>query len=522
MTDDNTSKLGKLLTQKGIITDQQFEQACEELEKLIENESKDVSLTNILIEKGYTTIHKIEQAFKDEGIFDNIPEEVRALIGKEENYIGRYVKIKEIGRGGMGQVFKAYDTSLKRFVAIKLMDSVSDDSRARFLREAETLAQLRHPNIVPVYEIGVHNGKFFIAMQFIDGTTLDLLIGRLAVRDYMKIAENISGAIEYAHSNNIVHRDLKPQNILIDKNGATYVTDFGIAKKIESTMTQTGDILGTPHYMSPEQAQGNKIDTSTDIYSLGATLYHCVTGQKPFESDSGLHLINKIVENDPESPTKINPKIHKDVSLIIMKCLQKDPLRRYKTISELKDDLNRYNNGEPVLARPVSPIYMLSKKIRKNRAILAIVSVIILISVIGTIFLTDIVNSLYGNIALHHLELGNNHYEFINNARSPEARREIPDRVEKALLEFSKAIELDKKLGEAYLKRGNLHIWVNDFTSALTDFTNCTNYSPNISESYYMLILTKWVSQYLDFYYKRVPTSIDEINLLKSYIKKLK
>jgi eukaryotic-like serine/threonine-protein kinase len=280
-------------------------------------------------------------------------------------YFGDYELIKELGRGGMGIVYKARQISLNRLVALKLLKSdilASDEERRRFQNEAEAVAFLDHPRIVPIYEVGEHDGRQYFSMKFVDGPSLDKRLADFAPdpKAIARLVETAARAMQHAHQRGILHRDLKPANILLDDGGQPHITDFGLAKRIESNseMTVSGAILGTPSYMAPEQASGRRgaVSTATDIYGLGAVLYALLTGRPPFRGNTVVETIRLVQEHVPAAPSKFNPSISRDLDAICLKCLEKDPSRRYASAQALADDLHCCFRFRPIAARRVSPI----------------------------------------------------------------------------------------------------------------------------------------------------------------------
>jgi serine/threonine-protein kinase len=274
--------------------------------------------------------------------------------------LGDYELLEEIGRGGMGVVYRAQQLSLNREVAIKMIlrdRLASDTERIRFFAEARATAQLQHPGIVPVYDVGEIDGRPYFAMQFLRGKTLLELIttGQLDQREAARHLEKITRAVQFAHASGILHRDIKPSNILIDESGEARLTDFGLAKQTDSaeSLTRTGVVLGTPTYMSPEQASGRmgEIGPASDIYSLGSVLYHALTGRPPFTAKSTMDVLLQVLEQDPPNPRLIDPKIDRDLEMIVVRCLQKPPELRYASAHALADDLAAYRNDEPISAR---------------------------------------------------------------------------------------------------------------------------------------------------------------------------
>ena len=287
---------------------------------------------------------------------------------------GDYQLLEQIGRGGMGVVYRARQISLNRIVALKMVrDShlASPMVLRRFLIEAEAAAKLEHPNIVRIYAISEVEGQHFFSMRLIDGDGLDRKIEdgeyevpkgktRLTGRDkgqekIARLMATVARAVHYAHERGVLHRDLKPSNILIDKDGQPHLTDFGLAKIADQKVSVTPGtaVLGTPGYMSPEQALGSVSERAGDIYSLGAILYELLTGKPPFEGPTAMEILRRTKEEEPVSPRRTNPRIDDDLITICLKCIEKDPVQRYVSAEALADDLERWVRNEPIRARPV-------------------------------------------------------------------------------------------------------------------------------------------------------------------------
>ena len=273
---------------------------------------------------------------------------------------GDYELVEEIGRGGMGVVYRALQKSLGRTVAIKMLlrrDLASPADLARFRSEAEAAAQLDHPGIVSIFEVGEWDGHPFYSMQFVEGTTLAkrLLEGPLPDREAASLAAKVADAVQAAHARGVLHRDLKPSNILIDSAGEPHVSDFGLAKRLaaDESVTHTGAILGTPCYMSPEQAAGSRGDVGpvSDVWSLGAILYQMLTGRPPFQASSPMDTLLAVLEADPPVPRSIDRRIDRDLEMIALKSLQKPQELRYASAAQLAADLRAFLAGEPVAAR---------------------------------------------------------------------------------------------------------------------------------------------------------------------------
>lgn len=318
--------------------------------------------------------------------------------------VGDYELIEEIAHGGVGAVYKARQISLGRIVALKLLLAghfADPKTRQRFRAEAESAARLRHPNIVTIHEVGEHEGQPFLAMEFIEGGTLaDRVRAQpLPVLRAAACVARVARAIAHAHAQGIVHRDLKPSNILLDRFEEPRVTDFGLAKRLDTSeletrnaeLTLTGQVLGSPVYMSPEQAMGRSRDIGpvSDVYSLGAILYELLTSRPLFQGSTPHTVIEQVKSSDPVPPRRLNASIPVDVETICLKCLEKEPVRRYAGAQEFADDLERFLHGEPVRARPVSPIGKTVRWARRHRgaaaAILTCVVALIAITVVTSI-----------------------------------------------------------------------------------------------------------------------------------------
>jgi eukaryotic-like serine/threonine-protein kinase len=290
--------------------------------------------------------------------------------------LAEYDVLEEIGRGGMGVVFKARHVRLGRIVALKMILGgalANPDDLQRFENEAAAAAHLQHPNIVALYEVGAFENQPYFSMEYISGTSLAerVSLGPLPGRRAAVYLEATARALHYAHSRGIIHRDLKPGNVLLDEHDQPKVTDFGLAKliAIDSGQTRTGAILGTPSYMSPEQAAGRKdLGPAADVYSLGAILYELLTGKPPFAGETALATINLVAEQEPLSPRLLNPAVDLDLETICLKCLEKDPHRRYASAGELADDLRRYLESEPIAARRLGPLGRAVKWCRRKPA----------------------------------------------------------------------------------------------------------------------------------------------------------
>ena len=309
--------------------------------------------------------------------------------GTNLRYVGEYELVEEIARGGMGVVYKARQASLNRTVALKMIlagQLASEGDVKRFRTEAEAAANLKHPNIVAIHEVGEHDGQHYFSMDYVEGRSLAELVRDqpLAPVQAAQYVQSVAEAIEYAHREGTLHRDLKPSNILIDAAGQPHVTDFGLAKKIDgdSELTRSGAVLGTPSYMPPEQATGKtrEIGPATDVYSLGAVLYELLTGRPPFHGETPFATLSDVVQSEPAAPRSLRPRLPRDLETICLKCLEKEPDRRYRSAQELADDLERFCDGRPIRARPGNPATKLIKWVNRRPGVAVLSGLCVLVA----------------------------------------------------------------------------------------------------------------------------------------------
>lgn len=316
-------------------------------------------------------------------------------LGDQVKYFGNYELLGEVAKGGMGVVWRARQQALNRTVAVKMIRSglfADKDEVQRFHAEAQAVAQLRHPNIVNVHEIGEHEGQHYYSMDFIEGSTLaERCHGKaMNVREAAELLRTVCEAVHFAHQRGFLHRDLKPHNIMVDSEGRPHVLDFGLAKRIDEdqSLTLTGAVLGSPSYMAPEQAEGrnDRVGPHTDVYALGAILYQMLTGRPPFLGRTAAETMMQVVQREPAAPSRSNPDLPRDLETICLKCLEKEPAQRYATARELGEELGRFLKGDPVLARPANFARKSTSWLRHHPAWLAGAAALLVFGLLCTIF----------------------------------------------------------------------------------------------------------------------------------------
>ncbi|MBI2478346.1 MAG: serine/threonine protein kinase [Planctomycetia bacterium] len=359
-----------------------------------------------------------------DGFADTLPPEPSSYIARQLNGVAGYDILEELGRGGMGVVYRARHRNLQRQVALKMILAgahAGEAGLARFRAEAEAVAQLQHPNIVQVFEIGEHDGCPYFSLELVTGGSLDKRIreSALSPQAAARLLETLARAIGFAHQRGIIHRDLKPANILlapVESQASTIttsdpslrrqslsnstitgsdwsrsvvpkITDFGLAKRLDddSGQTNTGTVLGTPNYMSPEQAGGKirEVGRATDVYALGAIFYELLIGRPPFKAGNPIDVIRQVIDQEPVPPRQLEPRVPLDIETICLKCLEKQPSRRYQSAEELADDLRRFLADEPILARPISTTERAWKWAKRRPSTVALM-VVCVAAVIGT------------------------------------------------------------------------------------------------------------------------------------------
>jgi len=388
--------------------------------------------------------------------------------------VGNYELVAELARGGMGVVYTARQKNVQRIVALKMMRSgvrASASELQRFRAETEAVANLDHPNIVPIYEVGEHQGQPFYTMKLLEGGSLAGHIAALRTepRAAARLLATVAQAVHYAHQRGILHRDLKPANILLASgresadseppaSGGAHpplaewvpmVTDFGLAKRVEvdSSLTQSGAIIGTPSYMAPEQASRRKgaVTTAADVYGLGAILYEMLTGRPPFRADTLMDTLRLLLEQEPDLPQAINPKVDLDLQTICLKCLEKDPARRYPSAQALAQDLQRFAQGEPIQARPVSTVERTWRWCRRKPVPAALVAVLVLVFGGGL----PLVTALWAHAAQQTREAERNlDLAKLQERKAKEHADEVIEQKKKVEKEKGKAEDAQKKAEE--------------------------------------------------------------------------
>jgi len=365
-----------------------------------------MNFMQVLISKGLATETQVRDLVQSVGGGHDMPSAVRAGLAPGMTF-GGFAILAELGRGGMGAVYKATDPTLGRVVALKILSDrhiATDEDVRRFQRESKLAARLRHPHLVQVYEAGIHDGVPFFTMEYVEGKTLDELLLeeltsvlrpgvklRLGRDEKIRIMIRVAEAVHVAHRAGIIHRDLKPANIIIDAANEPHVTDFGLAKEMTSVtfLTTTGTAMGTPYYMPPEQARGEVrgLDPRTDVYAMGAVLYHALTLKLPFMDETGAMVLRKVIEEDPEAPRKIDPTIDRALERIILTAMAKDRSDRYPTAADFARDLERCLTGQQVQARGPSPARQAERWVRRHPAWAASGAVSVILIMIFSIVL---------------------------------------------------------------------------------------------------------------------------------------
>ena len=363
--------------------------SCIEEHKLLTRQGRNVTLKQIILQNHLLDEDQMKEL--QEHAVTHVQKTAPPILKKAGDMFLHYQIQEELGRGGMGVVYKAYDTKLERIVALKLILGgvrVSEVDLQRFIQESKVTAQLEHPNIVKLFEVGDSPQNYF-TMEYVDGKSLDVLMKekKVELKEIAALLKKVSDALHWSHSKGIIHRDVKPSNIMINSEGEPKIMDFGLAKLMDAkiSLSMPGEMLGTPAYMSPEQANGAAVDAKTDVYSVGATLYDCLTGRPPFQGDSYINVLQQIFNAEPIRPKQLNPDISPDLEAICLKCLEKPPKRRYLSAGILSKDIQNYLEGRPVNAEHPTRFTYFKKFILRNKLICSIVAGFILFIILGTL-----------------------------------------------------------------------------------------------------------------------------------------
>ncbi len=430
---------------------------------------------------GKTTIPK---PGSEKAVTKRIPES-----GQQTQMFGDYQILQELGRGGSGIVYKAMELPMKRVVALKVLINKGQDAREvqRFSREISVTAKMEHPHIVHIFHCGDTPQPFF-TMEYIQGKPLNHLIrdGVLSMVQKLEIFCKILSAIEYAHKQKIVHRDIKPCNVLMDGSGEPKVTDFGLARSLNSQemgkLSLTGEILGTPQYMSPEQADGKEVDQRTDIYSLGALLYELLTGRPPFDGDTIINILAQLANDEPLPPHALKAGIPLDVETICLKCLHKNPQRRYRSVAMLRQEIERFQQNKPISARPPGAAERAQKWVRRNKLASVVAGSVFLCLLFGLVALiyyikltaaeTQAQNKIQvAKAALKQQEIAQIYQRGCEYFHAWQFKsKERTDATDDCAWAFSSVIEQDKAHYQAHWLRGCTRFALGDVKEARKDF----------------------------------------------------
>jgi serine/threonine-protein kinase len=408
---------------------------------------------------------------------------------------GDYELVEEIGRGGMGVIYKARQKSLNRLVALKMIRSISPGDAVevqRLRQEAELIAQLDHPHIVPIHEVGIVQEQLYFTMKLTEGGSLAAF--REDVRAAAQLLVPVARAVHHAHQRGVLHRDLKPSNIVLDEHGQPLVTDFGLAKRLasDSDLTQTGQLVGTPSYMAPEQAEGKRgtVTTATDVYGLGAILYALLTGKPPFRGETVLETLEQVKGQEPESPRRHNPRVDRDLETVCLKCLDKEPERRYGSAAALADDLQRYLDGEPVAACPPSAGYRFQKFARRHKVALVTSGLVVAALLIGTgVSIWQAVKANYARqqADVNYLKAREAVQHMLTRVAGQQLRTASPVELRRKLLEdaivfYTQLLELNPRDAPSFAERGQVYRMLGKYELSVADFEKALELQPAQAE----------------------------------------
>jgi len=502
---------GWIAVQKGFISPQRMEQAHEAripeagtlpfadwlvVRGWLTREQKDEILETLKRASAAHTVAESDSSTGGPGADPTVPQTEAGAPPLHIGRLGKYELLEEIGRGGMGVVYRALDTELRREVALKtvlLGDTVRKEAVDRLLREARTAAGLDHPGIVPIHDMGVIDGIPYFAMTFVRGRRLDRLLregGISGMRERARIVRDIAQAVAHAHSRKIIHRDLKPANVLVDEAGRVHVMDFGLAKRLDegAKITATGQMLGTPHYMPPEQINGDSalIGPPSDVYALGAVLYEALTGRPPYEGASVAEIVGKALQSDPESPRRRDRRIHVDLETICLKALDKEPGRRYADAGELAVDLDRYLRGEAIDARPITWGSRVARRVARQKALAAFATLAVCIGLWAAVTAVE-------RLELHQKvreDLRQKAGLYLDTAltlrrEGLSPRRARADYLPKLIDAVTEADRLDPGRADPHYHLGRFYRALMEFTLALREQETALSRDPSYSDAVY-------------------------------------
>jgi tetratricopeptide (TPR) repeat protein len=470
---------------------------------------QDPGLLRLALERGWITREEAEAGLPAERILtaeqirelaagralaDRLLQAGLPLSGQAPQNFGRYRIKQELGAGGCGRVYLAFDPILGRDVAVKILERGSAELAERFRREMEILAALRHPNIVAILDAGTHDGQPYYAMEYVGGRSLR--DAALPTARAVEVLEQVARACHAAHQKGIIHRDLKPANILLGDRPV--VVDFGVARVQADPLTRTGETLGTPHYMSPEQARGESVDARSDVFSMGVLLYEILARRPPFTGSHPLEVLKKIEEQDPAPPRSIDPKIPADLENVALKALAKEPALRYATALQFAEDLAAWREGRPVLARPAPPWRRASLFLRRNRRAAAFSAALLVLMAVTTAVSIGSVSKLrLGRAQNAVLEETRRIQQWATNLYKPP--REISyEELDKSAANLDAALS-ERSLGgpfrhEAHLAKARARIYMGRTQEAIEDLTSAirTGRGYPIGECYFERARLRW------------------------------
>lgn len=444
------------------------------------------------------SVANLTQILKKNGV-QQVDEVLTRLEKTRNSTLGKFLIIEKIGRGGGGEVYHALDLTLRRPVALKLLSTVDPQEIERFRREAQLAAKLQHSNIIQIYEVGEAEGRSYISMQYVDGVSLEKV--PLPLKDALQAIYKVALAVDYANKHGVIHRDVKPSNILLDRKGDVFLTDFGIAKRVgidkeqSKTLSISGMVIGTPGYLSPEQAKGDLdgVDARTDVYLLGATLYYLVTRRQPFDGENVVQIIERVLNEDPIPPRTLSPQVPRDVELIIQKAMSKEKSARYPTAADFARDVRAYLRGDPLVVRGPSIFEKMTRSWRRSKMDKALIGIAVIELLFAGVLLIETLQ-----VGWEKQELTARREQMVRETALREAsayvamgdmymeRREIDN----AIQAYSRALHADPEYARAYHKRGIAFYEQGRWAEAYKDFRRVTELMPQLAQTLESYIAT--------------------------------